>query len=472
MSLLGTLVSSNGVTSSFPVEGIDGNGSSNDAGTGNDMNRPLAVRMRPRTLDEVIGQGKALSNNSPLRMVAAPVDSGVTVPPAVILTGPPGVGKTSIAKILARQSQRKLVELSATSSSVKDVKAVIEQAKSERMTVGDETLLFIDEIHRFTKSQQDALLPAVENHDVMFVAATTENPSYAVIRPLLSRSMVVRLEPLDRDALGAIIDHAIVSPLGLDDGVVLDEDAREAIMDAGGQDARKTLGVLEMVASSVMGKAVDAAVPCRVTADDVRSCLEVLSDTVYDRTGDDHYDMVSAFIKSMRGSDAQAAVYWAARMLDAGEDPMFIARRVVIAAAEEVGLANPQALVLATSAANAVNMVGMPEARIILSEAILAVATSPKSNASYQAMNRALEYIHEGHTGPVPLHLRNASDSGKRDNGYGAGYKYPHDYPDALVQQQYMPDGETGAVFYEPKDSGRERDIMRKMDHVDEVLHG
>lgn len=451
----------------------DGNRHGDDANGDDTFTRPLAVRMRPSTLDEVIGQSDALSNSSPLRALASPQDmmNGLA-PSSVILTGPPGVGKTTIARILASQSERRFVELSATSSTVKDVKNAIAEAIGIRERTGVETLLFIDEIHRFTKSQQDALLPGVENQDVVFVAATTENPSYSVIRPLLSRSVTVRLHGLDRNALTEIIHHALDSDAGYGGRVSLTEDAIGMIVDAGAGDGRKTLGLLEMTVNPIMQRATHKDGPIAVDADDVRNALDEVENVFYDRNGDDHYDMASAFIKSMRGSDAQASVYWAARMLDAGEDPLFIARRVVIAAAEEVGLANPEALVVANSALQAVMSIGMPEARILLSEAILVVATSPKSNASYMAMNNALHAVHDGMTGPVPKHLRNATNAEKRANGYGDGYLYAHDCPYGIARQDYMPEGHEDAVFYTPKQVGREREVIRRMDFINPRLHG
>ncbi len=493
------------------------------------MARPLAVRMRPETLDDVVGQDEALSNTSPLRAVAAPpsVMSG-SAASSVILTGPPGVGKTTIARILASQSGRRFVELSATSSSVKDVKAAISEAARLRAEEHVETLLFIDEIHRFTKSQQDALLPGVENQDVVFVAATTENPSYSVIRPLLSRSVTIRLKALDDVALKSLVDRALESPRGFGGEVSLDDDAKSVLVDAGGGDGRKTLGLLEMVVNAVRGSrkdggsvpgagtdttsstgidhtaattkrrdaddpamesdggAVDSSMEAKeaggttktpsaavvhVVVDDVLAVLGNVSNVTYDRGGDDHYDMISAFIKSMRGSDAQAAVYWAARMLDAGEDPMFIARRVVIAAGEEVGLANPQALVVANAALQAVSQIGMPEARIILSEAILVVATSPKSNASYMAINKASKAIQSGMKGPVPLHLRNATSREKEALGYQRGYRYAHDWPYGIAAQEYLPAGCEDAEFYVPKPVGQEKDVIRRMDFIQPKLH-
>ena len=434
--------------------------------------RPLAVRMRPKSLAEVVGQDEALSSASPLRRLAMPAgDVEIAAPSSIILYGPPGVGKTTIAEIIAKESGRKLVELSATTSGVKDVKKAIEDAKKRLTNDGVETILFVDEIHRFSKAQQDALLPGVENRDVTFVAATTENPSFSVIRPLLSRSVMVRLHELNDEDLVKLVDRASVSDDGLKGKVDIDEDAKQTIVSLGAGDARKTLSILEAAASAaIIEKGNEADARPVITKDDVAGVMKS-SDVKYDRT-DEHYDVASAFIKSMRGSDPDAAIHWAARMLRGGEDPRFIARRVMIAAAEEVGMASPQILQVAVAAAQAVEMVGMPEARIPLAEAIIAVATAPKSNAAYLSMDRAIADIDAGKGGPVPLYLRNATSNDKRRDGYGEGYIYAHDAPVAVARQEYLPEDLRGTVYYEPSNRGHEKAISARMEKVKSVLHG
>lgn len=428
------------------------------------MHDPLAIRMRPTNLDEIVGQRQALTPGSPLRRMAMPVDeSMVTAPSSIILYGPPGVGKTTIAHVIAKQSHRKFIELSATSASVKDVKESIANAKKTYQSTGLETILFIDEIHRFSKNQQDALLPGVENRDVTFIAATTENPSYAVIRPLISRSVIVRLEALTDDDLRLIIDTALHDPRGLHDTVTIDKTSIDMIIRSSGGDGRKVLVMLEAASNSAL--AHDKV----ITADIVNDILSSAG-VNYDRGGDQHYDYASAFIKSMRGSNPDAALHYAAMMLRGGEDPRFIARRVIIAAAEEVGLAAPEVLTICTSAAQAVDMIGMPEARIPLSEAIIAVATAPKSNASYLAMNQALDDVDNRIGEGVPLHLRNATNAQKRKDGYGAGYQYAHDYPHAVSPQEYMPEGLEGVEYYHPTNRGHELEINERMQKVRSIL--
>lgn len=437
-----------------------------------DTVRPLAVRMRPETLADVVGQKEALSSRSPLRRLAMPVgDVKLAAPSSIILYGPPGVGKTTLAEIVANQSGRKLVELSATTSGVKDVKKAIDEARRRLEDKGVETILFVDEIHRFSKAQQDALLPGVENRDVTFIAATTENPSFSVIRPLLSRSVMVRLHTLDDKELTVLVDRALKSDKGLDDKVSIDDEAKSTIVRLGSGDARKTLSLLEAAASAAIieNGNTEGSKPI-ITKDDVDGVMKS-SDVKYDRT-DEHYDVASAFIKSMRGSDPDAAIHWAARMLRGGEDPRFIARRVMIAAAEEVGMAQPQALEVAVAAAQAVEMVGMPEARIPLAEAIIAVATAPKSNAAYLSMDRAIVDIDAGKGGPVPIYLRNATSNDKRMDGYGDGYLYAHDEPDAIARQEYMPEDLRGTIYYEPNDRGKEKSISDRLDKIRKRLHG
>lgn len=356
------------------------------------MTRPLAVRMRPRTLDEVIGQTQVLGQGSPLRRLANPASKGgLTAPSSVFLFGPPGVGKTTLATIVAGQSGRVFEELSAVTSGVKVVRDVLTRAHERLVSRGQETVLFIDEVHRFSKSQQDALLPAVENRDVTFIGATTENPSFSVIKPLLSRSVVVKLESLEPNQLTELVQRALADERGLKGEVKATDEAVADIVRMAGGDARKSLTILEAAAGAVTGdEARKKGARRPIITPDIVSTVMDTATVRYDKDGDDHYDVISAFIKSMRGSDPDATIHYLARMLKAGEDPRFIARRIMIAASEEVGLAAPQILQVTVAAAQAVALVGMPEARIILAEAALAVATAPKSNAGYNALIRRL----------------------------------------------------------------------------------
>ncbi|MCH4161012.1 MAG: replication-associated recombination protein A [Bifidobacterium sp.] len=434
---------------------------------------PLAVRMRPTSLDEVLGQSKILSEGSPLRRLASATSRrSLTAPSSVILFGPPGVGKTTLAYIVARQSGREFEELSAVTSGVKDVRDVLRRAHDRLVTEGKETVLFIDEVHRFSKSQQDALLPSVENRDVTFIAATTENPSFSVISPLLSRSVVVKLEALEVEDLQLLIERALHDKRGLADEVKADDASIDEIIRLAGGDARKSLTILEAAAGAVTGdsKRKKGARKPVITPDVVSKVMDIAT-VRYDRKGDDHYDVASAFIKSMRGSDVDAALHYLARMLRAGEDPRFIARRIIIASCEEVGMAAPQILQTTVAAAQAVAMVGMPEARIILSEAVIAVATAPKSNASYMAINQALADVDAGRIGQVPLHLRNAPTALMKSWGNHEGYQYAHDSPGAVASQQYMPDELVGQQYYNPNDRGYEHEIGPRLERIREILH-
>ena len=399
------------------------------------MTRPLAVRMRPRTLDEVIGQTQVLGQGSPLRRLANPASKGsLTAPSSVILFGPPGVGKTTLATIVAGQSGRVFEELSAVTSGVKDVRDVLTRAHERLVSRGQETVLFIDEVHRYSKSQQDALLPAVENRDVTFIGATTENPSFSIIKPLLSRSVVVKLESLEPDQLIELVQRALTDDRGLRGEVKATDEAIADIVRMAGGDARKSLTILEAAAGAVTGDEARKKGARRpiITPEIVATVMDTAT-VRYDKDGDDHYDVISAFIKSMRGSDPDAAIHYLARMLKAGEDPRFIARRIMIAASEEVGMAAPQILQVTVAAAQAVALVGMPEARIILAEATIAVATAPKSNASYNAINQALADVDAGKIGAVPLYLRNAPTKLMKEWGNHEGYKYAHDWPGAVA---------------------------------------
>ncbi|AKV55312.1 AAA family ATPase [Bifidobacterium actinocoloniiforme DSM 22766] len=436
---------------------------------------PLAVRMRPRTLEEVVGQDKAIAPGTPLERLARPGASAqqrLTAPASVILFGPPGVGKTTLAYIVARQSGRAFRELSAVTSGVKELRALLTEARERLVSSSQETVLFVDEVHRFSKSQQDALLPAVENRDVTLVAATTENPSFSVISPLLSRSVVVKLEALEPVDIGDLIDRAVADERGLKGEVRVDRGARERIVSLAGGDARKALTVLEAAAGALTGdKPRKKGARKPVISESVVSSVMDVAAVRYDKQGDDHYDVASAFIKSMRGSDPDAALHYLARMIRAGEDPRFIARRIMIAAAEEVGMAAPQILQTTVAAAQAVAMVGMPEARIILSEAVIAVATAPKSNASYMAIDQALADVDAGRIGQVPLHLRNAPTKLMKQWGNKEGYRYAHDWPGAVAPQQYMPDELAGRVYYQPNDRGYERELGPRLERIRAILN-
>ena len=432
---------------------------------------PLAVRMRPRTLEEVAGQSHLLEPGAPLRRLVEPVstDAQRTVPASVVLWGPPGTGKTTLAYLIASSSGRRFVELSAVTAGVKDVRAVIDEARRRLATGGAETVLFIDEVHRFTKTQQDALLPSVENRWVTLVAATTENPSFSVISPLLSRSLLATLRPLSVDDVRALVRRAVTDERGLAGAVVLEADAEEHLLRLAGGDARKALTILEAAAGAVPSAPSDDA-PVLIDLASVERAVDVAA-VRYDRDGDQHYDVISAFIKSMRGSDVDAALHYLARMIAAGDDPRFIARRIVIAAAEDVGLADPSALQTAVAAADAVALIGMPEARIILAEAVVHVATAPKSNAAYLGIDRALADVRAGRIGIVPAHLRDAHYSGADGLGHGAGYVYAHDEPHAVAAQQYLPDELVGTRYYEPSDRGFERQVTERLVRIRAILH-
>jgi putative ATPase len=429
---------------------------------------PLAVRMRPRTLDELEGQKHLLGPGSPLLTLAndATGEQGAT---SVILWGPPVTVKTTIAKAIAQSSGRKFVELSAVTAGVKDVREVMQQALSSRDLYGVSTVLFLDEIHRFSKAQQDALLPGVENGWVILVAATTENPSFSVISPLLSRSLLLTLETLTDDELGAVIDRAVADPRGLDGRVELEPDARAAIIRLASGDARRALTALEAGAAAAAASGAEGA-PV-ITAEIVAAAVDRAL-LRYDRQGDEHYDVISAFIKSVRGSDVDASVHYLARMIEAGEDPRFIARRIIVLAAEDVGMADPQALLIATAAADAVQYIGMPEGRIPLAEAVVYLAMAPKSNASYLAIDQAIADVRAGRIGRVPVHLRDAHYPGAKKLGHGKGYRYPHDAELGVLEQQYAPDELTDAVYYEPTDHGNEREVSARLEKLRRIIRG
>jgi putative ATPase len=434
---------------------------------------PLAVRMRPRSLDEVAGQEHLLVPGSPLRRLVEPAgDAGRrAAPSSVVLWGPPGTGKTTLAYLIASSSGRRFVELSAVTAGVKDVRAVIEDARRALATDSGETVLFIDEVHRFTKAQQDALLPSVENRWVTLVAATTENPSFSVNSPLLSRSLLLTLQPLSTQDVSVLVRRAVEDERGLGGAVELSEEALEHLLRLAGGDARKALTILEAAAGAALSEADvrGATEPAVVDLATVERAIDVAA-VRYDRDGDQHYDVISAFIKSMRGSDVDAALHYLARMIAAGEDPRFIARRIVIAAAEDVGMADPSALQTAVAAAQAVQLIGMPEGRIILAEAVVHVATAPKSNRSYNGINAALADVRAGRIGSVPPHLRDAHYAGADGLGHGKGYVYAHDEPSAVAAQQYLPDELAGTRYYEPSDRGYERQVAERLERIRAIL--
>ncbi len=432
---------------------------------------PLAVRMRPASLDEVAGQSHLLVPGSPLRRLVEPADESArrAAPGSVILWGPPGVGKTTLAYLVATVSGRRFVELSAVTAGVKEVRQVVEDARRRLATGGEETVLFIDEVHRFSKTQQDALLPSVENRWVTLVAATTENPSFSVNSPLLSRSLLLTLKPLTADDVRALVRRAVTDERGLGDAVVLAADAEDQLVRMAGGDARKALTILEAAAGAALADASGADAPVAVDLATVERAVDVAA-VRYDRDGDQHYDVVSAFIKSIRGSDVDAALHYLARMVAAGEDPRFIARRLVISAAEDVGMADPSALQTAVAAAQAVQLIGMPEGRIVLAEAVVHLATAPKSNRAYAGINAATEDVRAGRVGVVPAHLRDAHYAGAEKIGHGKGYRYAHDAPHAVVAQQYLPDELVGRRYYTPSDRGYERQVAERLERIREIL--
>jgi putative ATPase len=434
---------------------------------------PLAVRMRPRNLDEVAGQAHLLGPGSPLVSLAR--DDG-TAPSAVsvILWGPPGTGKTTLAQAIARQSGRRFVELSAITAGVKDVREVMERALADRDLYGSSTVLFLDEIHRFTKAQQDALLPGVENGWVILIAATTENPSFSVISPLLSRSLLLTLEQLSDEDLGTLVDRAVADARGLAGSVRVDPEARDSIVRLASGDARRALTALEAAAQTVLSSASAASSAGEspvVTAEIVALAVDRAL-LRYDKNGDEHYDVTSAFIKSIRGSDPDAALHYLARMIEAGEDPRFIARRVIISAAEDIGLADAQALPIAVAAAQAVQLIGMPEGRIPLAEAVVYLATAPKSNAAYRGINDAIADVRAGNLGRVPKPLRDAHYPGAKALGHGTSYVYPHDEPIGVVEQQHLPDPLVGREYYRPSERGSEREIAARLAKLRAITRG
>jgi len=424
------------------------------------MNRsaPLAVRMRPRTLEDFEEQSNLVGSGRPLRQLIT--NDGLQ---SLIFFGPPGTGKTTLAHIIAGMTSAHFEKINAVMAGVADVRKIVDQSKDRLAMYGKRTVLFIDEIHRFNKAQQDALLPFVEDGTVILIGSTTENPMFSVNRPLLSRSLLYKLEPLSIRALTKILRRALAEEeRGLGSyRVDLPDEVAEKIAGFANGDARAALNVLEMaVLTTAPGK--DGL--RRITAEVVQGvCQNRIIQ--FDRA-DEHYDVTSAFIKSMRGSDPQATLYWLARLLYAGDNPAFVARRIMIHAAEDVGLADPQALVMASAAAQAVERIGMPEARIILAEAALYIALAPKSNAVYMGIDAAMQAVRQEQTGPVPLHLRDTSYSGSKILGHGQGYLYPHNYPQHWVKQQYLPDNLLSSEFYQPSEQKREKDLWQRLQDI------
>ncbi|WP_375544624.1 replication-associated recombination protein A [Brevibacterium casei] len=494
---------------SDPDREIPGPGPSAPAGRALD---PLAVRMRPRTIDEVVGQERLTFAGSPLHQLVEASGGDRAGASSVILWGPPGVGKTTLAHVISHAPGRTFVELSAITAGVKDVRQVIENARREREMYGRTTVLFLDEIHRFSKAQQDALLPAVENRLVVLVAATTENPSFSVISPLLSRSLMLTLRPLGDDDISTLLDRAMVSERGLAGEFELAAEAKDFIVRIAGADARRSLTILEAAAGIAAAQAGErgggagkAAADDAESADDeaaeavstesrggdvvddesadgegspiritVEAASEASSEAVvrYDKNGDQHYDVVSAFIKSIRGSDVDAALHYLARMIVAGEDPRFIARRIVISAAEDIGMADPQALPIAVAASTAVQNIGMPEGRIPLAEAVTYLAMAPKSNASYKALDAAIADVRSGLVGEVPDHLRDAHYPGAKQLGHGKGYKYAHNFPHSVAPQQHLPEALRGKEYYTPSGNGMERTMGERLETIRRLLRG
>ncbi|WP_132993484.1 replication-associated recombination protein A [Gordonia zhaorongruii] len=418
---------------------------------------PLAVRMRPASLEEVVGQDHLLGERSPLRRLIA--GSGGS---SVLLYGPPGTGKTTMASLISQATGGSFEALSALSAGVKEVRAVIDVAR-RRLVQGEQTVLFIDEVHRFSKTQQDALLDAVENRIVLLVAATTENPSFSVVAPLLSRSLVLQLRSLTDDDVAAVLRRAVEDPRGLDGAVEPTDEAITHLVAVSGGDARRALTALEASADGADGDSISVA--------DVEAAIDRAA-VRYDRDGDQHYDVTSAFIKSIRGSDVDAALHYLARMVVAGEDPRFIARRLMIHASEDIGMADPTALQAAVAAAQVVQLVGMPEARLALAQATIHLATAPKSGAVNSGLSAAMADVSAGKAGAVPSHLRDGHYAGAQKLGNAIGYRFPHDDPDGVLSQQYAPDVLVGVDYYDPTDHGFERELGPRVGRLRSIVRG
>ncbi|MGL4173439.1 MAG: replication-associated recombination protein A [Actinomycetota bacterium] len=432
---------------------------------------PLAVRMRPRALDDLVGQDHLLSPGSPLRRLVEPGE-GAAGHSSLVLWGPPGSGKTTVAQVVSASAGVTSAELSAVTAGVKDVRLVLERAREDRELYHRRTVLFLDEIHRFTKAQQDALLPAVENGWVTLIAATTENPSFSVIAPLLSRSLLLTLRPLDDAAIRVLIDRAVAAERGLQGAVAPTAEAVDHLIRLAAGDARRALTVMEAAAGAALAEAESAShltVPVPLTVAHVAKALDVAV-VRYDRDGDQHYDVTSALIKSIRGSDVDASLHYLARMLHAGEDPRFIARRLIVLAAEDIGLADPSALSAAVAAAQAVQFIGLPEGRIPLAQVVIHLASAPKSNAVFQALSAAERDVKAGRIGVVPVHLRDAHYPAAAKLGHGSRYRYPHDEPHAIVAQQYFPDSLRGRRYYDPTDRGAEQHLKARVDRLRRIL--
>ena len=409
------------------------------------MNEPLAYRVRPKTLEEYVGQEHVLGKDKILyRTIKADRLS------SLILFGPPGCGKTSLAQVISETTKYKFYKINAVTAGVADIKAVIEETKNFMINPTGKAILFIDEIHRFNKLQQDALLPYVENGTIILIGATTENTYFEVNKALISRSMVVKLEPLTQNDIFKVLKMALTKKEGLGEyNIKIEDETLEKLSNISGGDVRTALNALEI---ATLTTSMNENGEIIITDEILQNCVQTKK-AVFDKSGDSHYDNISAFIKSMRGSDPDAVLFYLARALHGGEDPMFLARRIVICASEDVGLANPNALVVANSAMQAVHMVGMPEARIILAEAAVYVANSKKSNATYLGINKALEDVSSKDTGTIPMHIRNAPAEGMKNLGYSIGYKYPHDFPGHIVEQQYLPDKMLGTKYYVPDEN-------------------
>lgn len=422
-------------------------------------NAPLAVRMRPRTLDELVGQQHLLAPGSPLRQVIEG-DQPLTI----LLWGPPGTGKTTVASLISNHTDRRFVEVSAVSAGVKDVRDVIAGARTALANTGRETVLFVDEVHRFSKAQQDALLPGVENRWVSLVAATTENPHFSVISPLLSRSLLLTLQNLTDDDIATLMERAVTDERGLAGAVTLTDEGKDHLVRLAGGDGRRALTYLEAAAGAAraLGKS-------EIGVEDAALAVDKAA-VRYDRQGDQHYDVASALIKSIRGSDVDAALHYLARMIEAGEDPRFIARRLIISASEDVGMADPTALPTVVAAAEAVAMIGLPEGRIPLAQAVVHLALAPKSNAAYKAIDAALADVRAGKAGPVPPALRDAHYSGAKKLGHGHDYLYPHNDPRAVSGQQYAPDEIDGAEYYVPTPHGFEGSLRERLARLRAIL--